>query len=162
LTLRNETLSSSLNAAQTAVSSMKATSDSNKSLQNRVNALTNELDSIAGQFTEVWPIIPRPNRRAQASLIDLTTGQSNAALASPSRALDIAALQAVYNPTDERFAGIDEMLNRVRGMVDDGKLMVERLVREGQEKELHKTNAARAKKLAEDSRRALETYQQYV
>jgi hypothetical protein len=52
------------------------------------------------------------------------------------------------------------MLNRVRGMVDDGRLLVERVCRLGQERELLKQNAARAKRLAEDSRASLETYQQ--
>ena len=52
------------------------------------------------------------------------------------------------------------MLSRVRGMVDDGRLLVERVVRSGQERELHKNNAVKAKKLVEDSRHSLETYQQ--
>ena len=51
------------------------------------------------------------------------------------------------------------MLSRVRGMVDDAKLLVERVCRLGQERELLKGNAARAKKLAEDSQAALQTYQ---
>jgi hypothetical protein len=134
--------------------------ESTKSLQNRVTALNNELDSIAGQFNEVWRILPNPKQRAQASLINPQTGLSNSGLASPSQALDFVALQAVYKPTEERFAGIDEMLNRVRGLVDDGRLLVERTIRTGQDRELLKTNAARAKKLAEDSRKGLETYQQ--
>lgn len=129
-------------------------------LQNRIDSLSTELDSIAGQFNEVWRILPPPSRRAQADLIDPRTGQSNSALTSPSQAINFAALQQLYVPHNEGFSGIDEMLNRVRAMVDDGRLLVERCCRLGSERELLKQNAARAKKLAEDSRASLETYQQ--
>ena len=160
LTLRNESLTDSLNAAQSAVSSFNSTNDTTRSLQRRVDSLTAELDSIAGQFNEIWSILPLPSRRADAELVDAHTGLPNFSISSPSRAIDVAALQKVYQSHDESFAGIAEMINRVRGMVDDGKLLVDRVVRLGQERELLKTNAARAKKLAEDSRAGLETYQQ--
>ena len=93
-------------------------------------------------------------------MVDPKTGMSNTSMVSPSRAVNFAALQQLYTPHDEGFSGIDEMLNRVRGMVDDGRLLVERVCRLGQERELLKQNAARAKRLAEDSRASLETYQQ--
>ncbi len=160
LQLRNESLSTSLAAAQSAVSTMSTSSNSTKALQNQVDALSTELESIAGQFNEVWSILPHPSRRVDADLIDPRTGSSNTALVSPSKAVNFAALQQVYIPTDEKFRGIDEMLNRIRGMVDDGKVLVERVVRLGKERELLKNNAAKAKKLVEDSRHSLETYQQ--
>jgi hypothetical protein len=160
LNLRNESLSTSLHAAQAAMSQQASSSDSTKVLKNRIDSLTTELDSIAGQFNEVWRILPPTSRRAEADLIDPRTGQSNSSLISPSRALKFAALQQLYVPHNENFSGIDEMLNRVRALVDDGKSMVERCCRLGSERELLKQNAARAKKLAEDSRASLETYQQ--
>ncbi|ORX36527.1 Up-regulated during septation-domain-containing protein [Kockovaella imperatae] len=162
MSLRNESLSTSLAAAQSNISSLASSSASTKTLQNRINSLEAELESIAGQFNEVWSILPSRSKRAEAELVDPRTGLSNASLASPSRAVNFAALQAVYTPNNEGFAGIDEMLKRVRGMVDDGKLLVERVCRLGQERELLKANAARAKKLAEDSQAALQTYQQQV
>ena len=159
LTLRNESLSTSLQAAQAAASQQSSSNKSIQSLENQIQALTTELDSIAGQFNEVWRILPPTSRRKQAELVDPHTGMSNSSLVSPSRAVDFAALQQLYTPHEESFSGIDEMLNRVRGMVDDGRLLVERVCRLGQERELLKQNAARAKKLAEDSRISLETYQ---
>jgi hypothetical protein len=146
-------------AAQTAVSSVSNTGPSTTVLQNRVNALTAELESIAGQFNDVWGILPHPSRRHSAGLTD-PHGASNRSLVSPSKAIDFAALQQVYTPNQEQFSGIDEMLTRVRGLVDDGKLLVERVVRLGKERELLKSNAVRAQKLVEDSRHSLETYQQ--
>ena len=160
LKLRNETLSTSLVAAQSAVTSMSSTSASSRALQNQVDALSTELESIAGQFTEVWSILPDPSRRVDAELVDPRTGASNTTLMSPSKTLNISALQQVYVPTDVKFSGIDEMLNRIRGLVDDGRLLVERVIRLGKERELLKSNAAKAKKLVEDSRHSLETYQQ--
>lgn len=139
---------------------MSTSSTSSRALQNQVDALSTELESIAGQFNEVWSILPLPSRRVNANLVDFRTGVSNTALESPSKTINFAALQQVYMPTDEKFSGIDEMLNRIRGMVDDGRLLVERVVRMGAERELLKNNAAKAKKLVEDSRHSLKTYQQ--
>jgi hypothetical protein len=161
LSLRNETLSSSLNAAQSAVTSMNSTSANAKSLQTKVDALTAELDSIAGQFTEVWSLLPPLSRRVEASLANPSDGSTDRSIASPTKPVDFKALEALYaKPNSERFGGIDEMVRRIRGMVDDGKIMVERMVRMEKEKEVHKGNAAKAKKLVEDSRKNLETYQQ--
>ncbi|ORY24377.1 Up-regulated during septation-domain-containing protein [Naematelia encephala] len=166
LNLRNESLSTSLNAAQTHVSHLSATSASTAALQSKVDALTSELESIANSFTEVWRLLPSPARRIRAELIDARTGQPNSSVASPNHALDLAALQQLYSPAsatgDEKFGGIEEMIKRIRGMVDDGRLLVDRVVRLGQERDLHKGNALKAKRLAEESTRGLETYQQQV
>ncbi|KAK4687380.1 hypothetical protein P7C73_g2748, partial [Tremellales sp. Uapishka_1] len=164
LSLRNESLSTSLTAAQQAVSKMSSpsSSESTSALQSKVAALTTELETIAGQFNSVWALLPHPDNRKMAGLVDITTGSSNSSLASPSKAINFAAMQQLYTPRGGQFEGIDEMLNRVRGMVDDGKVLVERVVRLGKERELLKSNAVRAQKLVEDSRHSLETYQQQV
>ena len=73
-------------------------SDTTKALQNRVDGLTAELESIAGQFNEVWSILPHPSRRAAADLVHPVTGAPNTALSSPSKAVNFAALQKVYIP----------------------------------------------------------------
>ena len=142
---------------------MSSQSSSNKALQSRVDALTAELDSIAGQFMEVWSILPSPAKRQQADLVT-ASGSPNLAAASPTRNVNFAALQDLYRPSGskEDFKGIDEMLRRVRGMVDDGKILVSRMEKLNMEREVHKSNAAKAKKLVEDSRQSLETYQQQV
>lgn len=140
---------------------MSSSSTQVKALQTRCDALTTELESIAGQFNEVWAIIPPLSRRIDAHLA-APDGSSNRGSVSPSAPLNFGALQQLYAPTNEQFAGIDEMLNRVRGMVDDGKVFVERISRLQQEREIYKSNAAKAKKLVEDSRSSLETYQKQV
>ncbi|WWC96952.1 hypothetical protein V866_003828 [Kwoniella sp. B9012] len=162
LSLRNESLSSSLKAAQTAVSSMSTDQSGTKALQARVDALSSELESIASQFNSIWSILPPPTKRAQADLIDPRTGNSNSSLASPSKALNFAALQDLYQPHNEQVGDINETLSRIRGVIEDGKVLVERVVRMGQERELLKGNAAKAKKLVEESTKSLETYQQQV
>ncbi|WVQ93428.1 hypothetical protein IAU59_000499 [Kwoniella sp. CBS 9459] len=162
LTLRNESLSSSLQAAQNAVSSMSSDSANTKALQSRIDALTSELNSIASQFNAIWTSLPPPSRRAHADLIDPRTGQSNGSLSSPSKAINFAALQELYKPHNEQVGGIDETLKRIMGVIEDSKLLVARTVRMGQERELLKGNAAKAKKLVEESTKNLETYQQQV
>nr|XP_019050387.1 hypothetical protein I302_00818 [Kwoniella bestiolae CBS 10118]OCF29317.1 hypothetical protein I302_00818 [Kwoniella bestiolae CBS 10118] len=162
LSLRNESLSSSLQAAQTAVSSMSSVAPSTKALQARVDDLSSELESIAGQFNSIWSILPPPTKRVQAELIDPRTGSSNSSLASPSKTLNFAALQNLYQPHNEQIGDISETLSRIRGVIEDGKVLVERVVRMGQERDLLKGNAAKAKKLVEESAKSLETYQQQV
>lgn len=140
---------------------MSTSSTQTKTLQIRCDALTAELDSIAGQFNEVWTILPPLSRRVDAKLAN-TDGSTIDRVQSPTTSLNFAALQQLYTPNKEKFGGIDEMLERVRGMVEDGKVLVQRVVRLGQEREMYKSNAAKAKKLVEDSRGSLETYQQQV
>lgn len=165
LSLRNESLSSSLAAAQNHIASAGSSNDRTKALQNQVDALTTELDSIQGQFTEIWALLPSPSARAAAELVD-SRGTPNVAMTSPSRPVDASALQRVFAPQTQapkggnKFEGIAEMLNRVRGLLDDGKLLAERAGKMQQERELLKSNAAKAKKLVEDSTKGLETYQQ--
>jgi len=160
--LRNESLSVSLAAAQSHISTVSSSSEQTKDLQTQVEALTAELNAIGSQFHQVWSILPTPSRRAQAGLVDARTGLSNASLTSPSTPVNFGALQDVYRGNDEKFQGIAELVNRVRSMADDGKLLVERIGQMGKDRELFKNNALKAKKLVEDSTKSLETYQQCV
>ncbi|WWC68630.1 uncharacterized protein I206_102561 [Kwoniella pini CBS 10737] len=162
LSLRNESLSSSLQAAQTAVSSISSDSNQTKVLQAKVEGLSSELESIAAQFNSIWSILPPPSKRMQAELIEPRTGNSNSSLASPSKALNFAALQDLYQPHHEQVGDINETLSRIRGVVEDSKILVQRTIKMGQERELLKGNAAKAKKLVEESAKSLETYQQQV
>jgi hypothetical protein len=161
LSLRNESLSSSLQAAQAALQSTASSTKNTNSLQSQVDALTRELQSIASQFDSVWSLLPPPQKRREAELLD-PNGKSNNGLISPNRSLNTSALQQLYVPTNEKFSGMKEMVNRIRGMAEDGRVLVERVIRCDKEREVHKQNALKAKKLVEDSRHSLETYQQYV
>jgi 23S rRNA A1618 N6-methylase RlmF len=159
MNLRNESLSSSLKAAQNALQSTSSSAKTTDSLQNQVDALTRELQSIASQFDSVWTLLPPPQKRRAADLLD-PSGRSNHGLVSPNQSLNFQALQQLYVPTNEKFAGMDEMVSRIRGMAEDGKVLIERVIRCDKEREVHKHNALKAKKLVEDSRHSLETYQQ--
>lgn len=150
-----------MHAAQSALSSTSSSNESSKPLQTKVDALTGELDAIAAQFQSVWSLLPTPSKRKEADLVD-THGRSNGGLTSPNRPLNFAALQQLYVPNSEQFSGMDEMVSRIRGMAEDGKVLVERVIRCDREREVHKHNALKAKKLVEDSRHSLETYQQCV
>ncbi|ODN97471.1 hypothetical protein L198_04038 [Cryptococcus wingfieldii CBS 7118] len=164
LTLRNESLSSSLAAAQSTLSVVPSPSTAQGNEQ-RNQALSAELEEIAKQFASIWPLLPSRAEREKADLIDPRTGQSNKALASPSNSIRFEALQALYapgRPTSTSLTSIPEALSRIKGMVEDGELLVDRVVRMGKERETLKTNAAKAKKLVEGSTRSLQTYQQQV
>ncbi|WWC60307.1 uncharacterized protein I303_102877 [Kwoniella dejecticola CBS 10117] len=162
LSLRNESLSSSLQAAQNAVSSISSDTSQVRTLQAKVDGLSSELESIASQFNSIWSTLPPPSKRVQAELIDPRTGNSNSSLASPSKALNFAALQELYQPHHEQVGDISETLTRIRGVIEDSKILVQRTVKMGQERELLKGNAAKAKKLVEESTKSLVTYQQQV
>ncbi|WWC87888.1 uncharacterized protein L201_002786 [Kwoniella dendrophila CBS 6074] len=174
LSLRNESLSSSLKAAQTAVTTMSrespkspssSASDSSnmiRTLQSQVDGLTGELESIANQFNSIWSILPSSSKRIQADLIDSITGNSNSSLSSPSKNINFSALQDLYIPHNEKVGNINETLIRIKGVIEDSKILVERVIKMTKERELLKGNAAKAKKLVEESTKSLETYQQQV
>ncbi|KIR32586.1 hypothetical protein I352_05011 [Cryptococcus deuterogattii MMRL2647] len=162
LTLRNESLSASLATAQKNLTGLSSPSTPQTTDQ-RIQTLTTELQEIASQFASIWPLLPPRLLREKADLIDPRTGSPNRALASPSCNINIEALQELYRPRQgEPVGSIAEALERIKGLVQDGKLLVDRIVRMGKEREILKTNAAKAKKLVEDSTRNLETYQQQV
>jgi hypothetical protein len=165
LNLHNETLKASLAAAQAAASAERSPVSRGPDLQSKVDALTAELTQSTSTLQKIWHILPSPDRRYSSGLADARTGKSNVAAASPSAAVNFAALQQLYSPgapAQSTFNNPDEVLARIRGMVDDGKILVERIVRHGTERELLKSNAARAGRLVEESRSSLATYQRYV
>jgi methionyl-tRNA synthetase len=83
--------------------------------------------------------------------------------------LDVQALKSFYDtpsPTspvdvDVQFT-FDAFVERVRSLIADDKALVQRLVRVAQGNVSLKSNAERATKLAQDTTRALETYQKQV
>lgn len=162
LTLRNESLSTSLSTAQRNLSGL-ASPNASQTTDQHIQVLTTELEEIASQFASVWPLLPPRSLREKVDLIDSRTGSSNRAFASPSKSINFEALQELYSSRQaEPVGSIAEALERIKGLVQDGKLLVDRIVRMGKEREVLKTNAAKAKKLVEDSTRNLETYQHQV
>ena len=57
---------------------------------------------------------------------------------------------------------VEAFAERVRALIADDRLLIERLIRFAQAHDLLKKNAERAQKLAQDSNAALETYQKQV
>lgn len=105
---------------------------------------------------QAWSILPTPRARAEAGLTD-----SN--VVSPSSHVNFGALQHAYSVQSlDGYPGTKGLVERIRGVVDDGRLMAERMARMEQDKEKHKQNAARAAKLVEESQRSLATYQKQV
>ena len=141
---------------------MSTSTGTSRALQSKIDSLEHELESIAGQFNEVWSLLPSKARRAEAELVDPRTGMSNSGLISPSRSVNFAALQQVYKPNGESFAGIDEMLRRVRGMADDGKLLIERVCKLGAERETLKASASRSRQVADSTQKGMEGLKQCV
>lgn len=129
----------------------------NPVLESKATTLEAELSNITDRLTKLWVILPTPRARAEAGLMD-------PGVVSPNSVVDFAALQRAYaGPTNkERYAGIDDLVSRVRDIVDDGRLMVERMARMETDKERHKANAAKAAQLVDHSRDALATYQNQV
>ncbi|WVO13271.1 hypothetical protein L204_100884 [Cryptococcus depauperatus] len=164
LTLHNESLSTSLTAAQATLSSLPSP-DTSQATQVRIDSLTSELEEMSKQLALVWPLLPTRSLREKADLIDPRTGASNRALASPSNTVNFEALQSLYSShssVDGKVGSVPEALERIKWMVEDGSLLIDRVVRMGKEREVLRANAAKAKKLVEDSTRNLETYQKQV
>jgi hypothetical protein len=162
LNLHNETLKASLAAAQAAVSTDRSSINRGPDQRAQIDELRGELTQATSALQKIWHILPSSERRYASGLADPRSGRSNLSLASPSAALDFAALQQLYSPTasgQTPYSGPDEIISRIRGMIDDGKILVERVVRHGTERELLKSNAARAGRLVEESRSSLATYQ---
>lgn len=109
-------------------------------------------------------MLPHPDTRRCIGPNDSQTGQLAEQLASPSADLNFEALQAAYSPTKESKVdpqSLDprEVVARVKLMLDDGRLLAERVMRASKERGLLKSNALRAQRLAEDSSNSMRIYQ---
>jgi hypothetical protein len=83
--------------------------------------------------------------------------------------LDVRSLKSLYNdpngfssPGMNGEYSIEEFAKRVQALVNDDRLLVERLIRFAGAHDLLKSNAERAQKLAHESSFGLETYQKQV
>ncbi len=109
-------------------------------------------------------MMPHPDTRRCIGPIDSQTGQLAEQLASPSADLNFEALQAAYSPTNDSKVNAlaldpQEVVARVKLMLDDGRLLADRVTRASKERGLLKSNALRAQRLAEDSSNSMKTYQ---
>lgn len=114
------------------------------------------LSPDVASLSQAWALLPSPRARTEAGLTDPN-------VVSPSSQVNFGALQRAYSSqSSDGFPGTKGLVERIRGVVDDGRLMAERMARMEQDKEKHKQNAARAAKLVEESQRSLATYQKQV
>lgn len=144
------------------VRKIRSQNDTIAELQQQSNSgrgTTDELSTINVALAKAWRVLPAPGARADAGLSARVLSPG----VSPNSPVDFAALQKAYiNPPADEYTGVNDLVTRIKGVVEDGRIMADRMGRMEVEKERHKANAARAAKLVEDSRHSLETYQRQV
>lgn len=123
--------------------------------------LRKELDTRDVLLEDLWTILPSPAARESTGLVELAAGNLKEHVASPSVDLNLESLRVLFSaPTDaERYGGIQALNERVRRVLDDGKLVTERAIRAGQERSILKSNAAKAQQLVQKSSESMAEYQ---
>ena len=66
------------------------------------------------------------------------------------------------NGAGSPYPGLQAFADRVKAVVEDGKLLVERTAKYAKERDIHKSNSERAQRLVQESRAGLERYQSQV
>lgn len=145
---------------------------------------SDELDRVYAMLQGVWKSLPSAEARAKLSAkSSAMKSPSMGSMKSPKSPglgsnsggsiseLDVRSLKALYDspllPTHptaspkEPFSP-EAFIDRVNALLADDKAIVERLIRMASGHDLLKTNAERARKLAQDSSQGLETYQKQV
>ncbi|KIO23000.1 hypothetical protein M407DRAFT_215617, partial [Tulasnella calospora MUT 4182] len=139
-----------------------------------------EYDRIVALLRPIWAILPSVSARA-SKLGSSSSGRMTPRSPKASNGkspdspvmslseLDVRSLKALYDPranyTSPTVSGdfsFEEFASRVQALVQDDRALVERLIRFAQAHDLLRTNAERAQKLAQDSSKGLETYQNQV
>lgn len=158
-------LSKARGAVQDADAANKARVASPDPQQTRlIEQLRKELDMRDVVLGDLWTILPSAKGRESTGLVELSTGNLKEHVASPSVDLNLESLKALFmsSSDSEPYRGIQPLNEKVRRLLEDGKIVVERAIRAGKERELLKSNASRAQKLVEDSQKNLATYQNQV
>ena len=162
----NSSLRKALNDTETALQRQKtATSVITASSDNaaKIETLRRELDSQDALMEQIWALLPVTHTRLQTGLIDRNTNKLKDQVVSPSVDIDYEALRLLYSssphPNEERYSGPQDIVGKIKLMMEDGQILVERVVRSGKERELLKSNALRAQRLVEEGQANLKTYQ---
>lgn len=66
------------------------------------------------------------------------------------------------NGPNAPYPGLQAFADRVKAVVEDGRLLVERTAKYAKERDIHKSNSERAQRLVQESRAGLERYQSQV
>jgi hypothetical protein len=162
----NSSLKKALNETETALQRQKtaapvlAASSDNAA---KIETLRRELDSQDALMEQIWALLPVTHTRLQTGLIDRNTNKLKDQVVSPSVDIDYEALRLLYSssphPNEERYSGPQDIVGKIKLMMEDGQILVERVVRSGKERELLKSNALRAQRLVEEGQANLKTYQ---
>ncbi len=122
---------------------------------------SNASDSI---LNELWKLLPASDARQASGLIERDSQKLKSQIVSPSVDLDFEALRKLYqspvSPSkSSTYDDANAIVQRVKWMLEDGQVLVERVIRAGKERETLKSNAVRAQRLVEESQSSLSTYQ---
>lgn len=165
----NSSLKRALNEAETAIIQQKsalAVTATSSDHAAKVETLRRELDSQDALMEEIWALLPVTHARLQTGLVDRSTNKLKDQVVSPSVDIDFEALRTLYSssphPNEERYSGPEHIVNKIKMLMEDGQVLVERVIRSGKERELLKSNALRAQKLVEEGQANLKTYQRSV
>lgn len=150
-------LRAALESAASAAQTKAPSADQGQSIAN----LRKELDTRDVLLEELWTILPSSVARESTGLVELATGNLKEHVASPSVDLNLESLRVLFStpPNTERYGGVKMLNERVRRVLDDGKIVVERAIRAGQERSILKSNAAKAQQLAQKSSESMAEYQ---
>jgi hypothetical protein len=129
----------------------------------QMKELRGQLDAQETILQSLWAMLPNAISRTETGLVDKSTDKLKSQIASPSVDIDFEALRTIYQSppsiTQGRYTHPQEIIHRIKLMLEDGQVLVERVMRAGRERELLKSNAARAQRLVEEGQVNLKTYQ---
>jgi len=146
---------------KSVITASTAVAESEQSAQTK--ELRSQFDAQETILQSLWTILPSAHSRTETGLVDKSTDKLKSQVASPSVDIDFEALRTIYqSPTSisqGRYTHPQEIIQRIKLMLEDGQILVERVIRAGKERELLKSNAARAQRLVEEGQVNLKTYQ---
>lgn len=129
----------------------------------RLEALRRDMAVNDVVIGDLWTLLPTPASRRATGLIDAVTDKIKPNITSPAMECKAESLRGLCEPAPatrrEEYAGVQEAVRRVKTLIEDSKVVVERTIQAGKERELFKSNTARAQRLIEESQASLMTYQ---
>jgi chromosome segregation ATPase len=108
------------------------------------------------KLQRLWSDLPSPKARAEAGF------SHNKGITSPSTVIDFGSLHRAYEGSNDKYTNVDDLMSRVRDLVEDGRLMVDRMKRMDADNRRHKNNAELASKLVTESAAGLSKYKEQV
>lgn len=127
-----------------------------------------EFETTKAQLQSLWSILPSITasslspRTPHLGSHRSTDSASSRFIPTPSPSdFNFPAL-AQPNGVACPYPGLQGFTDRVKALVEDGRLLVERTAKYAKERDIHKSNSERAQRLVQESRAGLERYQSQV